>query len=372
MSTNLYELLESSPSASPEELKKAYRRLARQYHPDANPDDPAAEAKFKEISQAYEVLSDPERRSYYDRYGVDPATNRGGGGAGSPFDGSGFGDIFETFFGSMGGRSGRRGPQVGHDTEIRIAISLLDAAFGVDRTVTIAVPVGCPDCNATGARPGTTPSRCPECDGAGEVRRVRQSMLGQMVTSSPCMRCQGLGEIVASPCDRCRGDGRITDQVELTINVPAGVDTGTTLRLSDRGAAGPRGGPPGNLFVQIIVEDHPDFVRDGDDLHREVHISMAQAALGTTCVVETLDGETTLTVKRGTQPGAVTKVRGEGVTHLRTRSRGDLYLHVVVDVPEKLTEREEELLRELAALRGDEVAEPGHDGLFGKIKQAFS
>ena len=369
--SSLYELLDSHPQSSPEELKKSYRRLARQYHPDANPDDPAAEAKFKEISHAYEVLSDPERRAHYDRFGVDPSV--GGGGQGGGFD-TGFGDIFEAFFGGMGGSAGRvrRGPQFGQDAEIRIGISLREACFGVERTLEVSLPVHCDDCQGTGARVGTTPERCNECGGAGEVRRVRQSLLGQMVTSSPCMRCQATGEIIASPCERCRGDGRVTATKSLTLDIPPGVDTGTQMRLADRGPAGPRGGPNGNLFVQLIVEDDPEFQREGDDLHREVHLSMTQVALGAEVEVETLDGTTTLNVPHGTQPGHVTRVKGEGITHLKGRGRGDLYLHVVVDVPTSLTEREEELLRELANLRGESVAQHEEPGLFNRLRSAFS
>ena len=369
--SSLYELLDSHPQSSPEELKKSYRRLARQYHPDANPDDPAAEAKFKEISHAYEVLSDPERRAHYDRFGVDPSA--GGGGQGGGFD-TGFGDIFEAFFGGMGGNAGRvrRGPQFGQDAEIRIGISLREACFGVERTLEVSLPVHCDDCQGTGARTGTTPERCTECGGAGEVRRVRQSLLGQMVTASPCLRCQATGEIIASPCGRCRGDGRVTATKSLTLDIPPGVDTGTQMRLGDRGPAGPRGGPNGNLFVQLIVEDDAEFQREGDDLHREVHLSMTQVALGAEMEVETLDGTTTLTIAHGTQPGHVTRVKGEGITHLKGRGRGDLYLHVVVDVPTSLTEREEALLRELATLRGELVAQHEEPGLFNRLRSAFS
>ena len=366
---NFYELLESNERATPEELKKAYRRLARQYHPDASPDDPAAEAKFKEISHAYEVLSDPDRRAHYDRFGADPSA----GGGPSGFD-AGFGDIFEAFFGGMSGSSGRarRGPQFGQDAEIRIAISLREACFGVERTIEVSLPVHCDDCHGSGARTGTTRDRCSECGGAGEVRRVRQSLLGQMVTASPCMRCQGTGEVVLSPCDRCRGDGRVTATKSLTLEIPPGVDTGTQMRLADRGPAGPRGGPNGNLFVQLVVEDDSVFHRDGDDLHREVRLSMTQAALGVELDIETLDGSTTLHCNHGTQPGHVVKVKGEGMSHLKGRGRGDLFLHVVVDVPTSLTEREEELLRELAILRSEAVATHEGTGLFDRLRSAFS
>lgn len=372
MSNELYSLLESSPSATQDELKKSYRNLARRYHPDANPDDPTAEAKFKEISHAYEVLSDPERRSHYDRFGVDPSASPGGSGQGG-FD-AGFGDIFEAFFGGMGGRTagGRRGPQSGQDAEIRIGLTLLEACFGVERTIEVSMPVHCDDCEATGAQPGTSVEQCGECGGAGEVRRVRQSLLGQMVTASPCMRCHGTGQLIPTPCARCRGDGRVTATKSLTLDVPPGVDTGTQMRLADRGPAGPRGGPNGNLFVQIIVEEHEFLHREGDDLHREVHVSVAQATLGADVTVETLDGTTMLTLAHGTQPGHVARVKGEGVTHLKGRGRGDLFLHVVVDIPTSLTEQEEALLRELASIRGESVATHAEPGLFNRLRSAFS
>ncbi len=364
---DLYAVLEVERSADPDTLKKAYRSLARRYHPDANPDNPEAEARFKEISHAYEVLSDPERRAHYDRFGNDPSMGQSQG-----FD-AGFGDIFEAFFGQMGGRQGgRRGPMSGGDAEVRLQLTLVEAAFGVQKDLEVKLAVRCDDCQATGAAPGTTASTCPECQGAGELRRVRQSLLGQMVTSSPCMRCQGMGQIIANPCPRCRGEGRIVDQRTLTVDIPAGVDTGSTLRLAERGPVGPRGGPAGSLFVQVAVAEDERFVRDGDDLHHEVHIGVAQAALGTVVEVPTLEGTTELHVARGTQGGAVHRVRGEGVTHLRGRGRGDLFVHVAVDTPTELSEREEALMAELAEIRGEAVGgAQGDGGLFSRIRSAF-
>jgi len=367
---DLYALLEVRPDASAEELKKAYRALARRYHPDANPDAPEAEARFKEISYAYEVLSDPERRARYDQFGTDQANPMGAG-----FDGAGFGDIFEAFFGAMGGRpgGGRRGPQPGPDAELRLEVSLLDAAFGAERDLEVTLATACADCGGSGAAEGTTPEPCGDCGGTGELRRVRQSLLGQMVTSSPCPRCGGYGELIATPCGTCRGDGRKVVSKTLTVEIPAGIDTGSTLRLAGRGPAGPRGGPAGNLYVHLMVAPDPRFVREGDDLHTEAHCSVAQAALGTMVEVETLDGAIAVAVQPGTQNGTVTRCKGEGVTHLRGRGRGDLFVHVVVDTPTELSERETELLRELAELRDEPLGvEPTTGGLFSRLRSAFS
>jgi len=368
MSAELYELLEVASDASPEEIKKSYRRLARELHPDANP-DPAAEDRFKKVSAAYEVLSDPAKRQQYDRYG-DGGPQMGG----NPFGaGGGFGDIFDAFFGQAHPNQGRRGPMAGADMETVVTLTLTEAAFGSAEDLTIRVPVACGDCGGSGAEAGTTPEVCAECGGAGEVRRVRQSLLGQMITSSPCGRCQGMGQVIGSPCGRCRGDGRVTEERTLTIDVPAGVESGTTLRLDGRGAAGPRGGPPGSLYVHVDVTPDPRFERVGDDLHSVVHLGMAQVAIGTEIAVETLDGTVDVAIDPGTQSGTILRQRGLGVTHLRGRGRGDLHVHVQVATPEDLTDREVELLSELAAIRGEHLAPPErHKGVVSRIRSAFS
>ncbi len=366
MAPDYYELLEVDRSASQDEIKKAYRRLARELHPDANP-DPAAEARFKEVSTAYETLSDPERRSRYDMYGDD----RGAGG--SPFgNGGGFGDIFDAFFSQMNPNQGRRGPTPGQDVEATVTLELVDAAFGTAAEVSLRLPVTCSDCEGAGAAPGTTPDPCGECNGSGEVHRVRESLLGRMITTSPCPRCQGMGQTIASPCGTCHGDGRVTDQVTLTVDVPAGVEDGTTLRLTGRGAAGPRGGPAGSLYVHLRVTPDPRFERNGDDLHTMVHIGIAQAAIGTNLSVETLDSTEEVAIEPGTQSGTVIRRKGLGVPHLRGRGRGDLFVHVQIETPTDLTEREMELLAELAAIRNEHLEPPAeHSGLFSKIKSAF-
>ena len=368
--SDLYEILEVERSASPDEIKKSYRRLARELHPDTNP-DPEAEARFKEISAAYEVLSDPERRARYDAYG-DP---RNGPMGGSVFDtNGGIGDLFDVFFSQMGAQQGRRrGPAPGQDVETSIVIDLAEAAFGVTKDITLKLPVPCDTCEASGAAPGTHATPCPACDGTGEVRRVRQSLLGQMVTASPCSRCRGMGQSISSPCDACRGDGRVTEERTFSVEIPAGVEDGNTLRLTDRGAAGPRGGPAGSLFVHIGVAADARFERNGDDLHTMVHIGIAQAALGTSLDVDTLDGQEAVAIKPGTQSGAVLRLKGLGVPQLHGRNRGSLYIHIQIETPTDLSDREVELLGELAALRDEHIEPPEeHSSILGKIRSAFS
>ncbi len=369
---DLYELLGVRPDATDDEIKRAYRRRARELHPDANGGDPEAEAKFKEVSFAYEVLRDPERRARYDRFG--PASFGGGspgaGGAGFGFDG-GLSDLFEAFFGTMTGtaRGRRRGPQQGSDAEVTLHLDFAEAVFGAEKQLSVRLPVTCDECAGTGALPGTAPVPCSDCQGTGELRRIRQSLLGQVVTSVACARCQGSGEVVADPCPSCRGEGRRTEDRDLTVEVPAGVDDGSTLRLAGRGPAGPRGGPAGSLFVHLVVQPDERFERMGDDLHTTLHVGMAQAALGTALDVETLEESRQVDVAAGTQTGAVVRFRGLGVPHLRGRGRGDLYVHFAVDTPTELTARQRELLTQLAAERGEEVH--GHDGVFSRIRSVL-
>lgn len=359
--TDLYAILEVDHNVSAEDLKKSYRRLARQLHPDANPGDAAAEARFKEVSQAYEILSDPERRANYDRFGQDV------GAGGNPFGGGSVQDIFDMFFGGMGARPNqRRGPQPGPDAEVAVEITLDEAAFGANREITVTLPQRCATCDATGCAPGTSPITCVECAGLGEVRRVRNSILGQMMTSAVCTRCQGTGARIESPCPTCRGEGRTNAAATMTIQIPAGVEDGSTMRLSDRGPVGLRGGPNGRLFVHLRVATDERFERNGDDLHHEAHISFAQAALGTSIDVPTLRATTTIEVEAGSASGTVHRVRHEGVEHLHGRGRGDLYVHLVVDVPTELDDVERDLLRQLAQHRGESVAEHHGAGLFRK------
>ena len=362
-----YETLAVDRGATDEEIKRSYKRLAREFHPDLNPGDSRAESRFKEIGAAYEVLSDPERRSRYDRFGTDAP------GAGEPF-GEGLGDIFEAFFG--GGVSGfgggrRTGPPRGEDLEAHVDLDLEDVVFGGDREVAVRTAVRCETCDGSGAAVGTAPSRCDECGGTGQVRRVRQSVLGQMVTASACPTCGGLGEIIVSPCPVCKGQGRTIEQRTYSVEIPVGVDDGSTLRLSGRGAAGPRGGTHGDLYVHVRVRPHPTFRRDGDDLIHDLHVPFVQAALGAHIEYETLDGFEDLVIPRATETGTVFRLRGRGVPHVRGRGRGDLRVRVVVDVPDDLDEAQEALLRRLAELRHEEVAEPGQS-LLSRIRTAFT
>ena len=353
-SPDLYEILGVDRNATQEELKKAYRNLARQHHPDANPDDPASEARFKDVSQAYEILSDPERRANYDRFGADVGAGAGPFGAGSVQD------IFDMFFGGMGHAPSRRGPQPGPDAEVAVEITLDEAAFGASKEITVTLPLRCSTCQGSGSAPGTSPVTCEECNGAGEVPRVRNSILGQMVTATVCPRCGGFGTRIESPCPECRGDGRTQTSTTLTIQIPAGVEDGSTMRLADRGPAGPRGGTNGRLFVHLRVAPDERFQRSGDDLHHEAHIAFTQAALGASIDVPTLREPITIDVAPGSANGTVHRVRHEGVTHLHGRGRGDLYVHLVVDVPTDLDETSAALLRELAEHRGETVvAESG-------------
>ena len=363
---DLYDVLGVARDASAEELKRAYRRKARELHPDANPDDPAAEAEFKQVTVAYEVLSDPERRQQYDRFGLEGLM---GGADWQPFADGGLGDLFEAFFGAMGAtRRGPNGPAPGPDAEVALRLTLHEAAFGAQRSIEVRLPVACDACGATGATAGTSAIRCAECQGTGELRRVRQSILGQMVTASPCPRCQGTGSTIASPCTACRGEGRTTHSTTLVVDVPAGVEDGSTMRLGGRGAAGFRGGPAGTLYVHLGVDQDARFERRGDDLHTTTTVSLAQAALGATVPVATLEGDETIVVERGSQPGLVQRLRQRGVTHLRGRGRGDLLVHVVVEVPTDLDEEAEGLLRELAEHRGEPVSESAPAGLFARLR----
>jgi molecular chaperone DnaJ len=375
VAADYYALLGVTSSASTEEIKRAFRKRARELHPDTNP-DPTAEERFKEVARAYEVLSDPERRRRYDLFGPDEP--RGTGGAGDPFStmtGAGFGDIFDAFFGSgspFGSTRSRgpSGPVRGPDMEVALDLGFEEAVFGVDRDITLRVPVTCDDCGGSGARSGTSPVTCRDCGGAGQVRRVRQSILGQVVTATPCPRCGGSGQAIEDPCPTCRGEGRRTEERTWTVHVPAGVDAGTTLRLSGRGAAGPRGGPAGDLYVHLRVAASDRFERVGVDLRTEHHLPVTAAALGATVHVETLDGDEELVVAPGTQTGTVVRLRQRGVPVVEGRGRGDLLVTLVVDTPAELTPVEEDLLRRLAEERGDDVAPPGQ-GLLSRLRSAF-
>ena len=372
MTRDYYEVLGVAPQATDDEIKKAFRSLARQYHPDANPDDPAAAEKFKEINEAYETLRDPERRRRYDMFGPEGA----GAGAGSQFGAGQFGlnDLFDAFFGGdvFGGGRGRgpAGPSRGPDAETVLDLTLEDVVFGARKTLTLQMPVECEQCNGSGCAPGTHPDRCATCDGTGEVRQVRRSLLGQIVTAAPCNVCAGTGQVIPNPCERCHGAGRVDGDRSIDVEVPRGIDAGQRLRVAGRGPAGPRGGAPGDLYVAVRVVPHPDLERRGDDLWHGQPVSIVQAALGAHLDLATLDGPRELDIPAGTQHGTQLRLRGLGVPSLRNGRRGDLVIEVQLEVPTNLTAEEAEVLAHFAELRGEHVVPP-HEGLFSRIRSAF-
>ena len=359
-----YVILGVERNASDAEIKRAYRKLAQQWHPDVNSDATAHE-RFTEINEAYQVLSDPERRGRYDMFGH---AGLGGGGA-TGFEGfGGFSDIFDAFFGgATGAASARRGrPQPGADLRYDLRISFEDAVKGTEQEIEFTVLQRCETCHGSGAQPGTDPTTCPQCNGRGEVRSVRQTMLGQMVNVTACPRCRGEGKIVESPCETCHGDGRTERRRTLQVNIPAGIDEGHQIRLSNEGEVGPRGGPAGSLYVAVHVQPHPTLKREGTELFYEAAVSIAQAALGTRITVPTVDGDEEVEIKAGTQPDTEIRLRGKGVPHLRRGTRGDLHVLVDVVVPTKLSKKSRELLEALAAEEGEAIA-TSSGGLRGKL-----
>lgn len=377
--TDFYALLGVARDATDEQLKKAYRKVARELHPDANPGDAAAEEKFKQVTLAYEVLRDPEKRQRYDQFGIDGIRGAGGGGGasgfGGGFDGMNLGDIFDAFFNGGGGgpfqqqRRGAGGPPRGQDMEMTVALEFETAVFGGAVDVSLRLPTACDICDGSGAAPGSKPETCTECNGAGEVRRVRQSILGQVVTAGVCSKCSGTGQQVSNPCPTCRGEGVRTTEQTFSVDIPAGIDHGQTLRLTGKGAAGPRGGTSGDLYLHVNVKPHDRFGRQGNELIHALHVPFTQAALGAHLTLETLDGSEEFAIEPGTQTGKMLRFRGRGVPRVDGRGRGDLVVQVFVDTPAKLGKEEEELLRQFAAMRNEEVAED--QGIFGKIKDAF-
>lgn len=368
-----YAVLGVSRDASQEDIKKAYRRLARRLHPDVNGGS-EAEEEFKRVSQAYDVLSDPQKRRSFDM-GADPFASGGTGfGAGAGFS---FSDVMDAFFGA-GAAGGTRGPrsrvQRGQDALVRLDIDLNKAVFGSEEELTLDTAVGCSTCGGDGAQPGTGRQMCAVCQGRGEVQQVQRSFLGQVMTSRPCVACQGYGSVLTDPCHDCSGDGRVRTRRTIKLKVPGGVDTGTRIQLTGEGEVGPGNGPQGDLYVEIRVANHETYTRRGDDLHCTVELPMAAAALGTTVKLSTFDGMQDLEIKPGTQSADVITLRGLGVTHLRHGGRGDLHVHTNVQTPTRLTEEQEELLRQFAAMRGEERPEgrlTPNKGLFGKVRDAF-
>ncbi len=379
MARDYYGLLGVGRNASDADIKRAYRKLARELHPDINPDE-AAQAKFKEISVAYEVLSDPEKRRVVD-LGGDPLANAGAAAGG--FGGfSGLGDVFEAFFGGGFGGATSRGPigrvRPGSDSLLRMRLDLEECATGVTKQVTVDTAVLCDWCQGKGTNGDSAPMPCDTCAGRGEVQTVQRSLLGQMVTSRPCPTCRGVGVVIPDPCHQCMGDGRVRARRDISVKIPAGVGEGMRVRLAAQGEVGPGGGPAGDLYVEVHEQAHDIFVRQGDDLHCTVSVPMVDAALGVTVTVDAiLDGLSEITVPPGTQPGSIIALRGRGMPHLRSATRGDLHVHVDVVVPTRLDHQDSELLRELKTRRVRDVAEvrsthPAHGGLFSRLRETFT
>jgi molecular chaperone DnaJ len=362
-----YEVLGVPRDADANTIKSAYRKLARQYHPDVNK-DAASEEHLKEINEAYEVLSDADKRQAYDRFG-HAAAQGGFGDAGAGFGGvGGFGDIFEEFFGGFAGaRPAQRGPSRGNDLRYNLEITFQEAVFGAEKEIEIPRLETCPQCQGSGAEPGTKPIRCPQCNGTGEVRRTQQTILGQFVSVTPCPRCHGEREIVTTPCTVCRGQKRVNRTRKLSVTIPPGVDDGMRIRLSGEGEAGERGGPPGSLYVVLRVKPHPLFQRQENDILLEYPISIVQAALGAEVKVPTMEGVTVLTIPAGTQHGAVFRLRGKGAPVLRGNRRGDEVVTVRVVVPDKLNDKQRKLLEELGESLGLEALNKDNRSLFEKF-----
>jgi molecular chaperone DnaJ len=367
---DLYEVLGVPRNASPEDLKKAFRQQALKYHPDRNKESDASD-RFKEINAAYQVLSDPERRASYDRYGHAGIGNNAGGRGFEDFQNfGGFGDIFDAFFGG----SNRKGPARGNDLEFEATITFSEAAFGVEKEFDLDRQEACDNCGGNRAEPGTKPVTCATCGGSGEVRRVQRMVFGQFQQVAQCTTCSGTGQTVETPCSKCRGRGTERKRRKIAVNIPAGIDDGSRIVMRGQGERGAMNGPAGDLYVYVHVKAHDVFERHGNDVLAEVNINVAQAALGTVLSVPTLDGEHELKIPAGTQTGRVFRIRNVGITHMgRSNRRGDQLVAVKVVTPTELTDRQKQLLEELAGTLG--TSNVGHDdggGLFDRIKDALS
>ena len=376
-----YEVLGVSKTATQDELKKAYRKLARKYHPDLNKDNAEAAEKFKECNEAYSVLSDEQKRAQYDQFGHAAFENGGMGGGGGfggaggfgGFGGSGMEDIFDMFFGGQGGRGGRSskaGPQRGADLRFDLEISFEEAAFGLEKEINLYRDEVCDHCHGEGAEPGSKVETCPECNGSGYVRFTQNTMFGQMVNERPCSRCKGEGKIISEPCKECRGKGTVKRNKKLKIKIPAGVDNGSRLRVSNEGEAGAKGGPSGDLYVYLYVKPHKFFERDGTTVLCEVPINIVQATLGADIKVPTLDGQVTMKIPEGTQPGKVMRIKGKGIPSLRNSSRGDQLVRIKVVVPTKLSDKQKDALRKFADISKDNI-NPEEKSFMDKVKDFF-
>ena len=355
-----YEVLGIQKGASEDEIKKAYKKLARKYHPDMNPGDKEAEEKFKEVNEANEVLSDPEKKARYDQFGfagVDPnyGAGAGGGAYGGGFDFGDLGDIFGSFFG--GGFGGQRrnpnAPQRGESIRASVSISFTEAAFGCEKSVTIERSEQCPTCKGSGCAPGTTPEICPDCHGSGTVQTHRQTPMGVFASNGPCRKCGGTGRLIHQPCSDCRGSGAVRKRRTIKVNIPAGIDHGQTISLRGQGGAGKNGGPAGDLLITVMVQPHEIFRRDGVDVFCEAPITFTQAVLGAELEIPTIDGKVKYSIPEGTQTGTVFRLKGKGVPVLNGRGRGDQYVTVVIETPRSLNKEQKEALRRFSETLGE-------------------
>ena len=355
-----YEVLGIQKGASEDEIKKAYKKLARKYHPDMNPGDKEAEEKFKEVNEANEVLSDPEKKARYDQFGfagVDPnyGAGAGGGAYGGGFDFGDLGDIFGSFFG--GGFGGQRrnpnAPQRGESIRASVSISFTEAAFGCEKSVTTERSEQCPTCKGSGCAPGTTPEICPDCHGSGTVQTRRQTPMGVFASNGPCRKCGGTGRLIHQPCSDCRGSGAVRKRRTIKVNIPAGIDHGQTISLRGQGGAGKNGGPAGDLLITVMVQPHEIFRRDGVDVFCEAPITFTQAVLGAELEIPTIDGKVKYSIPEGTQTGTVFRLKGKGIPVLNGRGRGDQYVTVVIETPRSLNKEQKEALRRFSETLGE-------------------
>ena len=368
-----YEVLGVPRGASDSDIKKAYRRQARSHHPDANPGDTGAEDRFKELTEAYEVLSNPEARQAYDTYGHQMPRGGGAGGAGGGDPFGGFQDIFETFFGdssfgSFFGETGGRASSRGGDAEVEVEISLREAAYGVDREVNVQTIKNCGVCDGIG---GTQTRTCETCGGAGAVRTVRQSLLGQMVSTQACTTCGGRGRVIEVTCDNCRGSGRVSEMESREVRIPAGIEDGMRLRMPGAGHDGGPGAASGDLYVMVKVKEDAELMRDGDDLIHRMKVTFVEAALGTEVEVPTLDGNSEVKIEAGTQPGTTLRMRGEGMPRLRRRGRGDLKVLVDVMVPTQLSAEQRDLLKRFEESSGEGTYNGTGGSFFDRLRSVF-
>lgn len=375
-----YEVLGVSKGASDDEIKKAYRQMAKKYHPDLHPGDKEAEQHFKEVNEAYEVLSDPQKKSRYDQFGhagVDPNYGAGAAGGYGAYGTGGFdgmdidlGDIFSSFFGGGGRRANPNAPCRGADASASVVISFEESARGCKKQVDVSLIESCPSCHGSGAAPGTSPKTCPDCQGTGQIRQQQRTPFGVIQTQTACSRCGGSGRVVDTPCPTCKGGGQVRNRVKVGINIPAGIDDGQVISIRGKGNAGKNGGPAGDLQVEVSVRPHPVFEREGYDITCDLPLTYAQAALGAEVSIPTLDGKEEYTIKEGTQPGDVIRLRGKGFPYINGRGRGDELVRVTIEIPKNLSSEQKKLLQELESKMGDKNYQK-RKSFFDKVKEAF-